>query len=330
MTAGLMARICRWLFALVLLFAPAATVHASAGQPVGWRVQDATGHLTVGKIHLAYEPSLEDDARWLRERIPAWWADIERALSARDIDERLRITLVDHAGQVAEATGMPTWAAGVARPARGEVIVSRHGPDGSRTDLETLVKHEMAHVILHRVVDGKPVPRWLSEGVAESFTGGISLTRAETLAGAVFGPGVPAMDELDEAFRHERPDQVSVAYAAARDWVAFLRYHDDGKGARFRQALAEVRAGHTIEIAFIRAYGLALPELARQWRIGLPARFMWYALLGSGGLPFALVVPLVGWAWVRRRRVLQAGWDRLAREDLTTTHTPSPLAALAG
>jgi hypothetical protein len=193
-------------------------------------------------------------------------------------------------------------------------MIARHGPDGAPSDLQTLLRHEMAHVILHRAAGERRLPRWFHEGVAESFTEGISLTRAETLAGAVFGPGVPNMRDLERSFHADNGRDASVAYAAARDLVTHLRYHD-GSGAKLRQVLTELRLGHGFEASFVRSYDMALEELVSEWRNGLPGRFVWYAMVAGGGMPFALVLPLVGWAWMRRRKVLRLSWERIEAED---------------
>lgn len=60
---------------------------------------------------------------------------------------------------------------------------------------------------------------------------------------------------------------------------------------------------------------MALPELFAEWREGLPARFIWYPLIAGGGMPLAVVFPLIVAAWVRRRRVLARGWARLEQQE---------------
>jgi hypothetical protein len=291
----------------------ASPAHASTGTPEGFDIGRATRQITIGRATLHYEPELADEAESLAAEIPQWWSDVERPL-AKDVDDTVHIIFVDHAGRVAEASGMPHWVAGVARPGAGEIVIARHGPDGAPADLESLLKHEMAHVVLHRATGGAELPRWFHEGVAESMTGGISLSRAHTLAQAVFGSGVPDLQRLEAQFRGTDGPDAAVAYAAARDFVEFLRSRDP-HGASLRQVFAELRHGQSFEAAFVRAYGKSLPELVGLWRDGLPGRFVWYPMIASGGLPFFFLLPLVMVAWYRRRRLLRQGWERLERED---------------
>lgn len=298
----------------VLIGAP-SSAQAAEGDPAGWTTDLANQQIVLGKIKLHYEPHLSEDARELARNIPLWWNEVEQSM-APDLDDSMDIWFVDHAGRVSDATGMPRWVAGVAHSSSGEIMIARHGPDGAPTRLESLLKHEMAHVALYRAAGagGSELPRWFHEGMAESFEGGISLTRSQTLAGMVFGPGVPDFDKLDALFYGDDAQQVASAYAASRDFVNFLRDRD-GKGDDLRQILTELKYGHSFKAAFIRAYGVGLEELGAEWRQGLPGRFVWYPLLAGGTLPFALVFPLVVIAWIRRRRKLRAGYARLEREE---------------
>ncbi|MCB9569761.1 MAG: hypothetical protein H6710_21505 [Myxococcales bacterium] len=294
------------------LLLPFGQARAEAGRPVGWQVASATSEVIVGRVVLHYDPALSDEAMALATMVPEWWSEIEQAM-AGDLDDRLDITYVAHSGRIAEATGMPRWAAGVAHPPTGQIVIARHAPDGTLSDLDNLLRHEMAHVALFRATGGVPLPRWFHEGIAESFADRIDLLRVQTLAAAIFGVGVPRLDALEANFRGD-PQEVTVAYAAARDLVNHLRYRD-GSGVDLRQLLTELRLGHSFDSSVIRAYGVTLGELEVEWRTGLRGRFSWFPMVGSGGLPFFVLMPLVGYAFFRKRRQIKAGWDRLEREE---------------
>ncbi len=305
-------------FGLVAGLGTPQTARADVGEPAGWATSLANHRIVVGRAVLHYEPHLEDEARGLAHDMPQWWSEVEMSL-ATDLDDTLDIYFMDHAGRVSESTGMPRWVAGVAHGSSGEIMIARHGPDGAPTNLEQLLKHEMAHVALHRATGGAEVPRWFHEGVAEATEGGVSLGRSQELAGMIFGPGVPDFSELEALFYGDR-HRVASAYAASRDFVNFLREYrrPDQLGedtGNLEQLLTEMKLGHTFEASFIRVYGKGLAELGVAWRQGLPGRFVWYPLLAGGTLPFTLVFPLVLVAWFRRRRHYKAGLVRLEAEE---------------
>jgi len=299
--------------AMLLVLAPVRVARADAGTPAGWELSTATQHISLGRVTLNYDPDLEDEAVQLAAYIPSWWSEMEKAL-AGDLDDTLTINYVAHSGRIAEATGMPRWAAGVAHPESGEIVIAQHAPDGSLTDLDSLLRHEMAHVALYRATGGQRLPKWFHEGVAESFGNEIDLMRSQILAGAVYGPGVPALGELEDNFRGVDPIAATVGYAAARDFVNYIRGRD-GDGSDLRQVMTELRRGVSFEAAWVKAYDRSLAELDREWRTGLSGRFAWFPVISSGGLPFAALSPLMVVAVVRRRRQLREGWQRLARED---------------
>lgn len=318
-------RLARWLwqtFAAVLVllftFATPNLARAEHGEPVSWSLGDASQELYVGRAIIRYEPGLDEAAYELAEHLPGWWSEIEESFG-RDLDDAVTIHLVSHAGMVAKATNMPVWVSGVAHPPSGVIAISMHDPDGSRSDLDTLLQHELVHVALYRATNGAELPRWFHEGVAESFANEVSLLRAEALAGAVFGVGVPDIERLETYF-HGDSRQANVAYAAARDFVTYLRYYDagrghDAEGAEFRQLLSQLHGGRTFQQAVVDAYGVRLVELDSSWRAGLFGRFMWFPLLGSGGLPVFLVGPILVLAWFRRRRRLANDWARLDAQE---------------
>ncbi|HEY8375831.1 MAG TPA: hypothetical protein VIK91_05040 [Nannocystis sp.] len=298
---------------LLFFFAAPRLARADVSRPIDWALATASQEVRIGRVALRYDPALEREAMSLAREVPRAWSEIEQAL-AGDLDDTLTIHFVAHAGRIAEGTGMPRWAAGVAHPPSGEIAIAAHGPDGALTDLDELLRHEMAHVALYRAAGGKPLPRWFHEGVAESFGAGVDLMRTQTLAGAIFGGGVPRLAELEHNFRSTDPITVTIAYAAARDFVNFLRFRDDD-GSDLRQALTHVRQGKSFEDAFQRGFGLGLAELDSEWRGGLTGRFMWFPIVSSEGLPMTLAIPLVVIAAIRRRRLLREAWARLEAEE---------------
>ncbi len=287
-----------------------AIAQAHPGRTDGWNVEGATERLVVGRITLRYEPELEAAALSLAQHLPDWWEDLEREFG-QDLDDSLVIHLVSHPGTLADASGMPGWAAGVANSPRGEIIISTHEPSGQRSNLTVLARHELAHVALHRAIGGAKVPRWFHEGVADTLGTAVDFGRSRTLTNAVFGPGVPSIFDAEAMFYGENGD-VTTAYAASRDFVLFLRARDE---RAYAEVFERLRNGESFHKAIAGAYNASLEEIDANWRAGLWGRVSWAPLFDSGALPLGLTVPLIAMAWVRRRRSRLDGWDRLERED---------------
>lgn len=298
---------------LVCLGISAPPAHAEMGRPVGWQLGSDHQTLRYARVTMHHATSLSALAAELVEMVPGWWIDIENQLGV-DVQDDVEIHFVDHAGRVADATGMPRWVVGVAHGPSGRIAIARHQPDGSRAELRGLLRHELAHIATHRALGGHRMPRWFHEGVAESIGEEIDLARAQTLATAVFGRGVPPMDRMEQYFRSEDPRLVAVAYAASRDFVRYLRYRAANEAA-FHYFVGQIRRGHAMKAAFHHAYGVSMAELEREWRASLGMRFVWYVLLSSASMPFVAATPLMLLAWLRRRRQRGARLAAMAREE---------------
>lgn len=284
---------------LALFMLGSGSARAEIGQVHGWDLSQASESVRQGPVTLRYAPQLGEEAHSLLKHIPTWWAELEGELG-QEVNDALTIHFVTHAGQVAAATGMPKWVAGVANGARGEIAIAYHGPDGSRSDLGSLLRHEMAHVALRRAVKGAAMPRWFHEGVADSLGAGVDLSRANTLAAAAFGVGIPPLEQWDYALMSQG-DAVSNAYAASRDFVKHLRFYDD-EGQRFRRLISRLAQGEKFERAVQLSYPKPLSGLFEEWNDSLRDRFFWYALMASSSLPMMLCAPLLVVAWRKKKK----------------------------
>ena len=89
----------------------------------------------------------------------------------------------EHGGFLASAPPgfrFPSWAAGVALPARAEIYLTLHESSGQVTDLRRVFVHEYAHLALARAAPMADIPRWFQEGFALSAAGEFSFERSGT------------------------------------------------------------------------------------------------------------------------------------------------------
>lgn len=304
-----------WLSALacafVLLYGGPA--RAEIGNVQGWNLRQASEVVHREGMTLRYAPSLKDEARDLIEHMPQWWHELESELG-QDVSDEMVVHFVTHAGQVAAATGMPKWVSGVANGARGEIAISFHNPDGSRSDLTSLLRHEMAHVALRRAVKGAALPRWFHEGVADSLGAEIDLGRANTLVSAAFGAGIMPLEQWDAALMSEG-EVVSNTYAASRDFVRHLRYSQD-EGQRFRRLIAALAEGKPFGVSISSTYQASLDLLFQEWETSLRDRYFWYSMLASGSLPMVFGAPLLALAWRKKSREKAAALKKMEEAEL--------------
>ncbi|MBP9857217.1 MAG: hypothetical protein KBD62_04570 [Kofleriaceae bacterium] len=309
------AAVIAWMVALALVVVGAATAAAAPR----WDVAIDRGAITV-----VAEAGLERIARRVADRAPRTLAAIREDLSRLPQPARIEIRIVADSRDLAAAApadrGAPRWAAGVAYPDLG-VVVLAVGRPGGRFDVDKTLDHELAHLALGAAVPN--APRWLHEGFAWQFAADLDWSRMETLAGmAWFGSVIP-LDQLVSAFpADELP--ASRAYAQSYDLVRYLvgrgRYvdrDDDGDRYPWQEFLYELGRGKSIDDAARAAYGADLDELFAEWKTDMTRRYLMVpaTLFATGLWLLAALLLVIGW-WRRRRRAraILARWGAIEAE----------------
>ncbi|HEY8432138.1 MAG TPA: hypothetical protein VIL20_27365 [Sandaracinaceae bacterium] len=303
--------------ALALLFAPAGPAPARADEPVDVPERDEAAleaplpdapagfrREEAGDVVWEYHERTEAIARELIEVHREAWPRIAEELGGV-VDGSLVVRIARSPEEMAALAPIgqppPPYASGVAYPRRGLVLLTLTAPETwQRPDVDRVLVHELSHVALHRAVNGHPIPRWFSEGVAIHQAGEHSLERLRTLwSGAVSGRLLP-MEELSRGF-DASPHRVNLAYAQSADFVRWLLARDDGE-AQFTELIERLGRGQPFETAFALTYSVSLRSLEIAWHDDLAKRFQaWPLLFGSGSL-WALAALLIVIAYVRRKR----------------------------
>lgn len=220
-----------------------------------------------------------------------------------------RLTLAVVRGQASFDTvargRVPGWSAGVTYPGTGLVVIR---PD--RGDPFQILRHELAHVALHRAVRGR-VPLWFDEGYAVVAAGEFGRFEGIRLNLAVARGRIPDLDLLDRDLR-DQEETAETAYALAGAAVLFLgRKNPSGT---IEPLLDQLQQGVPFADAVERTTGLNLGRLDEAWQRDLKHRYglgLW--LLAGGGWTI-LAVLIIGVAWWRKRRdrprraALDEGW----------------------
>jgi hypothetical protein len=226
----------------------------------------------------------------------------------------IRVVLVPEDQPLARQT--PRWIQGFAVGAESAVVLfPERVPSYPYDSLDSLLAHEVAHVLLFRAAGGRPLPRWFQEGVAVLAARDLRLAdRERLLVGGVSG-GPPSTPALERAFTGEgyaTDTAYAIASALARELV---RRH--GREAVARIA-AETAAGREFPEAFSAATGEPLPDFEEAFWRRFRVLYRWVPFLTSGTALWLGVTALFVVAFARRRardaslRRLWAEQERLA------------------
>jgi hypothetical protein len=200
--------------------------------------------------------------------------------------------------------------AGVAHPARGEVVLYAPALMSRPDRIVSVLRHEVWHLVFARATAGAAVepPRWLDEGIATWRSGEWDLDlelrrdRAAGLRDAAAAGRLVALDDLDGRF----PDgaHLPLAYAQSASFVEWLAAR--GGEEKLVAVLRELDRDVDPAPAFAAVYGTGLAELEGAWRAhvapgGALGRLPSVATLSSlAGLVLGVLL-IVGFVRKRRR-----------------------------
>jgi hypothetical protein len=220
------------------------------------------------------------------------------------------VLLIAEGSELARRT--PEWISGFADATRSLVVLF---PDRARSypadSLETLLHHEVAHILFSRAARGQPLPRWFNEGLALAAERPMGLRDRSRLAWTLVRHGGVSLDELEQLFgagRGANQRAYAVAGALVRD---LLRTHGDATAGRVLMLLGESRP---FDEAFANATGEPLANAID--------RFWGHQRLWGRWIPFLtgpaflwMVITMLALFAIRTHRVRRAEQRRLWDEE---------------
>jgi hypothetical protein len=142
--------------------------------------------------------------------------------------------------------------------------------------LETTMKHELCHLLLHHYIKESALPKWLDEGVCQWVSNGmaeiimdrkVSYLNEAVLAGKVF-----SLRELSERFPGDDRSLI-LAYEQSQSIVTYIseRYGTE----KLLLLLTRLRDGKALQEAGKESLGIGMPELEANWRRSLKKEHTW-------------------------------------------------------
>jgi hypothetical protein len=178
--------------------------------------------------------------------------------------QRIDIILAPSEQAFRYATGgrIPEWGAGVAVPDRSLIVLPTYASveRGTLLDFSTVLRHELAHIALHRAVAPAPIPRWFDEGYAswaahELDTGSAWLLRLAFALGRA-----PPLDSLELAWPSGSAS-ARMAYLLSASVIEYLVSESGTYG--LERFLQRFRQSGDFEGALAATYGVDLSS----WKV---------------------------------------------------------------
>lgn len=280
-------------------------------------------------------------ARDLAEGMQADRAELEKllgGLDAGDIEVRLAFGREEFAALQPRGRRAPGWAAGVAWPHLGLVVVDVRASNRGG-DVRAVLRHELAHVALGRLIQGQ-VPRWFTEGFAQLYAGEWTLSRSATLARAVSFDALIPVQDIERSWPR-LPTDVDLAYAQSVSLVSHLATRGDRGG--LQRLIYRLGQGEEFHQAFSGAMSQPLVVVELEWKEVLRDRYGWLPVITDTNLVLGLggfILTIGAWRARRRRKrrmaamedgphldVEQDGSDEAETTGGPTPGAPAPVVA---
>ncbi len=199
----------------------------------------------------------------------------------------------------AKELGGPLWAAGLAVPGQGLILLRSPKELTQPGDFRPLLIHELTHLYLARQLKGRQAPLWLEEGLAMYAAGEGGLSLASAMTRGVLSEKIKPFAALEIRFP-SGADEAGLAYAQSFYMVSHL-LNTYGPEVLHR-LLRELALDRSLTAALHQVTGHSLLQVEAEFRETMISRFSWLALLFAGSTLWAFIGLTAGIALVWRHR----------------------------
>jgi hypothetical protein len=268
------------------------------------------------KVTVVFPPSLRRGAEEVLDLFPPVSGRLERDLGF-EVDFHSTVILVADSGEFRRMTGRSMVVA-IAVPGRNLIVVDRSRPISRPHGLETLIKHELCHLLLHSRIPSDRLPRWLDEGVAQWVSEGFSELvlsgRSSALDTAIVSGRTIPLAALSRSF-HADERTVILAYQQSLSVVRFMVHKYGTEG--LLSVLEALARGESLEAALRKKLSLTTASLEDYWKEHVEGKAVWVALLAAHlyEILFFLGAAMLAAGFVRHMRKRRAKMDALDDPD---------------
>lgn len=184
-----------------------------------------------------------------------------------------------------------------------------------RTDpfsIETTLKHELCHLLLHNHIKKENLPRWLDEGIAQWVSDGIAEIimnqKRSLLDEAVLSKRYISIRALTNGFPREKKS-LMLAYEESKSLVEYM-ISSFGTEA-ILMVINHLKEGSELDVALLKVLSISLDELEGRWHHHLKQRITWltYLINHLYEILFFLAALVVVYGFIRGLRKKRAYKD---------------------
>jgi hypothetical protein len=264
----------------------------------------ATGIIRHEQVVVEFDEPLAGAAKEVARIYPDIKGALEGTFTWR-VDFIPVIRLVRNSEDFRSVVGNGPFVA-LAMPAR-DLIVIDYSRMKHLLTLDTTLRHEMCHLMLHRNIPTAGLPRWLDEGVCQWVSAGMSELMIDAgktdLEGAMLAEQLLPLSQLSTTFPADA-SSLSLVYQQSRSVIDYI--DNEFGSSRLLTLLEYLREGVSLEEASQRSLSLSVVELERKWHDHLKKRITWITYVSNNvhEILFLLggALTIFGFVRIMRRR----------------------------
>lgn len=234
--------------------------------------------LDTSELTVVYDEGLDQTARQVLSAYPSIKQTLESMLQW-PVNFRPSLVLINDPKKFQQLAGHELVVA-YALPNKNVVVIDYSKMNTSPFTLQTIVKHELCHLLLHHHIKKDNLPRWLDEGICQWASDGLADilmdTKRTRLSAAILSGSYFDLIKLAHRFPHDKNGLI-LAYEQSKSVVEYMSHQYGPQG--IRDLLGLLRQGVDIESAFESRFAISFETFEAQWRNHLKASINWFTYL---------------------------------------------------
>jgi hypothetical protein len=264
---------------------------------------------------VVYEPSLEGAAGEVIRLYPDLKQELEK-IFVWALDIRPQVVLIKNSRTFQKLSSNELFVA-FAVPDKNLIVIDYSRMNLHPFSLRITFKHELCHLLLHRHISNRRLPRWFEEGICQWVSDGIGeifLDKSWSgLDAAIMAGRVLHLRRLTKNFPRDKPS-LMLAYEQSKSVVNYID-RQYGKAA-ILDLLGHLKNGESMEDAGMKSLGISTDELEKEWLSHLESTPRWLVYLADNlyGILFfaAAILTVLGFI---RRTMRRKVWEREEEEE---------------
>ena len=230
-------------------------------------------------VEVRFDEHLDNAARKVRGAYTSVSADLGKRLGW-EVDFNPVIVLIRDRGKFRRIAGNDMTVA-FAVPSRYLIVIDYSKMETTPFTLESTLKHELCHLLMHHHVSPGELPRWLDEGVCQWVSDGwaeiITDRQWSPLKEAALSGRFLSIENMSSFPQERKP--LLLAYEESRSLIEFIVAEYGAKG--LVTVLEQLREGATLERGIEKGLSISLSELEVKWQGRVKKGATWFTYISS-------------------------------------------------